>query len=202
MIEALKYAGIDPGIYSTTCAIIDGSGKLIAIEQIYTSEDQYPRTVRKNTGKGQRKHDPVGEQIAIDHWDYACKLLRTYEPAAVASEHTLWVPRGSNTEALVGHMRGVINACCIWKDVPFRLVSPNEIKKAAAQSGIADKNQVCQAVWERYGQQLMELDPKCTFPWLKRNNHVADAIGAALFLVAAEMNWLDAETDFSKLEGR
>jgi Holliday junction resolvasome RuvABC endonuclease subunit len=79
-------------------------------------------------------------------------------------------------------------------DIPFYLVAPSQIKKIVTDNGRADKREVCRHVWDKYKVNLQELGIR-TFSMLVEENHYADAIGAAMFLTAQELNYMDESVE-------
>jgi Holliday junction resolvasome RuvABC endonuclease subunit len=190
MMDKILYAGIDPGVYTTTLSILDSSCNLVVYLQVYNSEDEYPRIKKENRKKGQREYDPVPEQIAIDHREFMLAVLDTYNLSGVVAEKMDWSASNSDTQGYVHHNRGIIHAACIEKAVPFFMISPQQIKKAASGKGNAGKDEVVDAIFEKYGSFFP------SHKYLKKNNHIADSIGAAIWLVADQLNYLDDDSGY------
>ncbi len=192
------YIGIDMGIFSTTAAILDPCCNLVGIDHIYNCEEDYPRIERVERKKGQRFFDPKPDVIALDHYNWMDRILNQWSVITVGIENANWNPY-SDTDAYVNHFRGILNAVVIKenlkrtnKQVGFRLITPSQIKKVVTGNGAAKKNMVADAVFARYEDNLRKLGVK-TVTALRKCNHIADAIGAARFLICEEIGLMEEE---------
>jgi Holliday junction resolvasome RuvABC endonuclease subunit len=185
--KPMLFAGCDPGVYSTTIAVVDSCANLVAYHQIYASEDEYPRTPNRDRKKGQRFFDPIPDKIAIDHHWFMSDILDQYELLGIATEKMEWSASHSDTQGWVHHFRGVIHASCIQRKVPFHMLNPQQIKKVVTGNGNASKDAMVIAIYNRF------KDSFPSFSFLSKQNHIADAIGAALFLVADQIGYLEEE---------
>jgi len=185
--KPMLYAGCDPGVYSTTVAIVDSCSNLVAYHQIYASEDEYPRTPNLDRKRGQRYFDPVPEQIAADHVEFMKMIFDKYELLGMATEKMEWSAKHSDTQGWVHHFRGIMHACCLHQGVPFHMLNPQQIKKVVTGNGNANKDAMVVQVY----QQFKPMFP--SFSFLSKQNHIADAVGAGLFLVADEIGYAEEE---------
>jgi Holliday junction resolvasome RuvABC endonuclease subunit len=187
--EVMLFGGIDPGLYSTTLAILDSNCKLVAYHQIYAFEDEYPRTAKTNRKPGQRYFDPIPEKIAEDHRAFMINMLYTYKLECIATEKMEWSASHSDTQGWVHHNRGIIHGTCLDREVPFYMINPQQIKKIVTGKGNASKIDVVTDVYAEYHHAFKNIS------FLKKENHIADAIGAAKFIVSEKMNYID-ESEF------
>jgi Holliday junction resolvasome RuvABC endonuclease subunit len=187
--KPMLFMGVDPGIFTTTVVVLDSQCNFKAWHQVYYSENDFPRTLVENRKKGQRVHDPIIEQIAADHVAFMTALIDMYKPEAIACEKMDWSTNYSNTQGWVHHCRGILHSISIQKRVPFTMITPQTIKKAATGNGNAQKQDVAREIYRRYSSHIPSIS------WLNKNNHVADATGAALFLVRETMGYLDTESE-------
>ena len=185
--KPLLYAGCDPGLYTTTIAILDGFCNLQGWFQVYNSEDEYPRKPNLDRKKGQRYWDPLPDRIAEDTARFTAALLSQYSVAGIATEKMEWSAKHSDTQGWVHHNRGIIHGCCLERGVPFHMISPQQIKKAVTGNGNASKSEVVRSVYRKYGELF------ASYKFLSDNNHIADAIGAATLLVQQEVGYLEED---------
>ncbi len=185
--KPMMFAGIDPGVYSTTVAILDSCCNLISWHQVYSSEEEWPRTPNRDRQRGQRYFDPIPEKIAEDHYKFMKVILASYKLEGISTEKMEWSAKHSDTQGWVHHFRGIIHATCIQTSVPFYMINPQQIKKAVTGKGNAKKDLVVDEIYEKYS----DFFPSLSF--LKKNNHIADAIGAALSLIYQEIGYIEEE---------
>jgi Holliday junction resolvasome RuvABC endonuclease subunit len=195
-MEELRYAGIDVGVYTTTIAFLDARSELIAVEKLYKSTSDEPRIARAVRHPGERHTDPIAEQIAKDHRVFMHSVIDKYKPTAFAVESMVWSAGRGNTniESLTAHFRGIMHCVTIDHDTPFYLVAPSQIKKVVTGNGNADKREVCRHVWNKYDVKLQALGVR-NYTALFKYNHYADAIGAAMYLTAQELNYIDESVE-------
>lgn len=182
------FIGIDPGIYTTTFAVIDSALNLIDYKMLYKDERSWPRIVRQMRKKGQRYHDPKVDTIASDLYEFTHKIIDEYHPVAIATEAMDWSASHSDTQGWVHHFRGIIHAICIINDIPLHFIPPQKIKKCVTGNGNADKKAVVTGIYNMFPDKF------ANFTTLSKNNHIADAIGAGLFLVKEKFGYIDEES--------
>ncbi len=184
--KPMLFGGCDPGVYSTTVAIIDGCCELVGWYQVYESEDQYPRTQNLDRKKGQRYFDPIPEKIAEDTREFMSLIFSSHvDIQGIATEKMEWSARHSDTQGWVHHFRGIIHASCLENEVPFHMINPQQIKKAVTGNGNASKADVVRAIYNKYTGKFP------SYKFLSDNNHIADAIGAAIFIVRQQLGYLE-----------
>ncbi|MFA5037946.1 MAG: crossover junction endodeoxyribonuclease RuvC [Candidatus Izemoplasmatales bacterium] len=183
--EPMLFAGCDPGVYSTTIAVVNSCSELVAYHQIYASEDEYPRTPNKDRKKGQRYFDPIPEQIAEDHIKFIDMVFSKYKILGLATEKMEWSAKHSDTQGWVHHFRGILHACCMKSEVPFYMINPQQIKKVVTGNGNASKDAVVISVYNQFKDKFPN------FSFLSKQNHIADAIGAGLFLVQDQIGYIE-----------
>jgi Holliday junction resolvasome RuvABC endonuclease subunit len=183
--EPMLFAGCDPGVYSTTVAIVDSCSNLVAYHQIYASEDEYPRTPNRDRKKGQRYFDPIPEKIAEDHVKFMEMIFSKYKILGMATEKMEWSAKHSDTQGWVHHFRGIMHGACIAHNVPFYMINPQQIKKVVTGNGNAKKDAVVVSVYQQYRDKFP------SFSFLSKENHIADAVGAGLFLVQDQIGYIE-----------
>jgi Holliday junction resolvasome RuvABC endonuclease subunit len=183
--KPMLFAGCDPGVYSTTVAIIDSCCNLIEWLQIYESEADYPRTAKANRKKGQRFFDPIPEKIADDHYKFMIGIFSKYDLQGIATEKMEWSASHSDTQGWVHHNRGIMHAYCISQECPFHMINPQQIKKTVTGKGNASKDEVVYSIYKRYEDRFP------SYKFLSDNNHIADSIGAAIHLVRQQLGYLE-----------
>jgi len=183
--KPMLFAGCDPGVYSTTIAIVDSCCNLIKWHQLYLSEEEYPRTPNLDRKKGQRNFDPIPEKIAEDTRRFMEDIFSRYTLEGIATEKMEWSARHSDTQGWVHHFRGVIHGSCMEHSVPFHMINPQQIKKIVTGSGNASKSEVVHAIYNKYQNEFS------SYKFLSDNNHIADSIGAAIYLVRQQLGYLE-----------
>jgi Holliday junction resolvasome RuvABC endonuclease subunit len=181
----MLFVGLDMGVYNTAYGVVNGRCQIIDFGLIYKSPKDFPRFERENRAKGQKKNDPDVNQIAKDHFGLMTEIIEKFHPKTVCSENMMWSAGHSNTQALVHHFRGIMHSVCIIYDTPFQLITPQQIKKIVTGSGGADKNGVADKIYEMSPESFKSQD------WLRRNNHISDALGAAIFTASEVMSIVD-----------
>ena len=77
--------------------------------------------------------------------EFVAELVDTHDPAVLAVER-LYFSRNAQTALAVGQARGVVLLAAAQRDVPVIEATPNEVKRAVAGYGAAEKGQVARMV--------------------------------------------------------
>jgi len=76
---------------------------------------------------------------------FVAELIDTHDPTVVAVER-LYFSRNAQTALAVGQARGVVLLAAAQREVPVIEATPNEVKRAVAGYGAAEKGQVARMV--------------------------------------------------------
>lgn len=152
MLEGVRVLGIDPGSRNCGWAVVDDVGgtlRLVDWGLIKTKGTQ-------------------PDAMLLDLHTELDGVLCRYQPDELALE-SLFFARNVSSAIAVAEARGVILLAAAQWQAPASSWTPQQIKKIAAGSGKADKDQV---------QAALALHLR--LPHLPKSSHAADAVGAAL----------------------
>ena len=102
------------------------------------------------------------------------KIIKEYTPNMITCEDQ-FAGKNYNTLKKLSHVRGQMMYLASKHKLPMYIYTPGQIKKAIANHGRASKEKVANALRNRYGQLIenVEID-------LVKKDNISDAIGAAL----------------------
>ena len=122
--------GIDPGTAATGYGVIERTnGTLRAVDHGCLET---------------RPSLPMPDRLRAIH-GLVAELIDTHDPAVMAVER-LYFSRNAQTALAVGQARGVILLAAAEREVPVIEATPNEVKRAVAGYGAAEKGQVARMV--------------------------------------------------------
>ncbi|HLA16692.1 MAG TPA: crossover junction endodeoxyribonuclease RuvC, partial [Candidatus Limnocylindrales bacterium] len=122
--------GIDPGTAATGYGVIERSnGTLRAVD--HGCLDTPPSLA-------------MPQRLRAIH-AFVADLIETHDPTVLAVER-LYFSRNAQTALAVGQARGVVLLAAAQREVPVIEATPNEVKRAVAGYGAAEKGQVARMV--------------------------------------------------------
>src|SRR3990167_290067 len=145
--------GIDPGIATTGCAIIE--------DDRHGQKLLYAEAIKTAAGNSQAK------RLALIY-DRLNILIEKYKPAEAAMEN-LFFGTNTKTALTVGQARGIIQLALQKHHINITEYTPLQVKIAITGYGRADKNQIQQMV-----KNILKL------PEILSPDDVADAAAIAL----------------------
>ena len=148
-----RILGVDPGLASTGWGVIEIDGNRLRHIGHGTIETE------SRTAHGRRLRCIYESMQAV---------IEAHRPGEAAIE-TLYFSRNVTSALLVSEARGVVLLALEQMNIPVFEARPNDIKKAVAGVGRAEKHQVGEMV-----RLLLALDE------VPRPDHAADALGAAI----------------------
>ncbi len=150
----MRILGIDPGLVATGYGVIEVSAQ-------YKLDVCAAGVIRPSSDDLANRLTQIYEQVT--------KLLREFNPDAMAIEDLYMTYSHPRTAILMGHARGVIFLAGSLSGIPVTNYAPTEVKRAVTSHGRASKEQVQHMV-----QQLLRL------PTLPTPDHVSDALALAI----------------------
>jgi Holliday junction resolvasome RuvABC endonuclease subunit len=146
----ITFLGCDLAMNHSAFVLLDDEGKLV--EMAYSTEKQ--KSAGKHTWTW-RWDRPVGlDQEAVDahrlKWnaDIFDNVLAQMQPSFVAVEGYAYDQSGRAYQ--IGEVGGVMRLAIHRHKAPYRIYDPTTIKMFAAHNGTADKNEVADAVQDRW----------------------------------------------------
>jgi crossover junction endodeoxyribonuclease RuvC len=118
--------GIDPGFARVGWATMDAQSSKYNLQ---------------NYGCIETSKDTPSDERLVDVYKQVCKLIKKYEPDALAIEE-LFFTNNAKTAFKVGEARGVIILSGAIQDIPIFSYTPLQVKIAVTGYGNADKPQV------------------------------------------------------------
>lgn len=107
----------------------------------------------------------------------------TAEISMMTAESQSW-PRNSSSSAKVGMAWGVISSLTTLLDIPLLQMSPQELKKSVCGNKSASKEEIAEALIERYGIVIRDVLLKDVPPG--QREHAYDALGSIVATLDGE----------------
>ena len=121
------------------------------------------------------------EEKVLKYHNDLVEILDKYSPSVCAYEH---VTMNGKTGALIQQDMGILYLLCIQRNISIHPYTPSAIKLQVANSGVADKRQIQEAV-KRY----FSLDR------IPKPDHAADALAAASTYILKSYGTLNGYTN-------
>ena len=127
----MKIVGIDPGLRNTAYACIEN--EMVRVGDLKTKTKQ-----------------PVGESLAHLHSMILRQVFYQFQPDLIAIEGVFYTPRVGSSYLNTAAVIGIIEMIAYQRNVKTVQYSPPSIKKFICGNGRANKDDVKQAVIQRY----------------------------------------------------
>ena len=169
--------GIDPGFASIGIAIVKSETMEVVELRLVETEKSNKKLNVLATSDNFRRSKEIYQ--AVD------SVIREYDPAMIAVE-SMSFPRNASSAAKMAYAWGVLAAIAAQTKIPVIQSTPQSIKKRLTSSIKADKNQIKQALFAKYGECILLEAGLKNYPkgsW----EHPLDALGAVLTASESEI---------------
>jgi crossover junction endodeoxyribonuclease RuvC len=169
--------GLDPGFASIGIAIVKSETLEVQSLRLFETEKSDKKLNVLSTSDNFRRSKEIYQALK--------GLITEFDPALLALE-AMSFPRNSSSAAKMAFSWGVLAALAAETKIPVLQTTPQGIKKYLTGSNKADKEQIKQALFAKYGEEMLMKSGLSGIP-KGGHEHPLDALGAVLAVSESEM---------------